>query len=667
MKRAVMKSTNTHKKIGKRTYLATIIPLVMAAQVQGYEFFMGEVEGSLDSQISMGSSWRLERQDTRLTQGITGTQILAENGNEGDLNYEKDDAFSNIFKGSHDLQVKYQNYGAFIRGKYWYDQALENDSQQDDSGYNDLAKFSGAEVLDAFVYGAFDVLGMPLDVRLGKQVVNWGESTFIHGGVNQVNPVDISSFRRPGAEIKEGLIPVNMAFASLGMTDNLSFETFYQLDFQETVTEGCGTFFSTNDFQPDGCNTITTPAGQVSRNVDGNRRPDSDGQFGVAFRYFSETLDTEFGFYAMNIHGRSPLINGQKSIFDETAFLSSNSPALTGLRNELTSGDATDSSIYAQLTAANDAYIAATEAALMNPSDAVAVATAQATATATAGARQALAEVNVGLMGILSTNNGADLGITPQSYYIDYPQDQQIAGISFATNVGSIALSGEVSHKLDVPVQINSSALMAAFLQSDATYAYVYDAMGGAANQVAANEAGRSAVFGAHGSLGIDILDTADGADAAGYRSFDVSQLQFTAVKLVDQVLGASQIAIIGEVGYSYIHDFNSDISFSGDEFLNDVVTESSWGYRTLIVAEYNDAFAGVNLSPVLAWSEDVDGVSPGPGGNFIQGQQVISLALNAAYQNIYNASISYTQYSGGTTNLLSDRDFASITLGMQF
>ncbi|MEH6344297.1 MAG: DUF1302 domain-containing protein [Bermanella sp.] len=662
-----MNSFKTHPNITKKKYLAVILPLAMAAQVQGFEFFMGEIEGSLDSQLSMGSSWRLEQQDSRLTQGISGTQTLAENENEGDLNYEKSDIFSNIVKGSHDLQVKYQNYGAFVRGKYWYDQALENNDDMDDSGYHDLAKFSGAEVLDAFVYGEFDVLDMPLDVRLGKQVVSWGESTFIHGGVNQINPVDISSFRRPGAEIKEGLIPVNMAFASIGISDNLSAETFYQLDFQETVTEGCGTFFSTNDFQPDGCNAILTPAGEISRNIDGNRRSDSDGQFGVAFRYFSETLDTEFGFYAMNIHSRSPLISGEKSTFDEYAFLTSGSPVLGAMRNELTSGSAADSSVYDQLVAANDAYIAASTAALMNPNDAIAVATADATAAATAEARQALAEVNVGLLSILSTNNGAAIGVSPQTYYIDYPEDQQIAGISFATNVGSIALSGEFSHKLDVPLQINSVTLMTASVQSDATYAYVYNAMGGAANQVAANEAARAAVFGAYGSLGIDILDIEDGTGAAGYRSFDVSQAQFTAIKLIDQILGASQIAIVGEMGYTYIHDFESDIPFSGDEFLNDVVTESSWGYRTRIIAKYNDAFAGVNLSPVLAWSEDVSGISPAPGGNFIEGQQVLSFSLNAEYQNMYTSSISYTQYSGGTTNQLSDRDFASFTLGMQF
>jgi len=42
-------------------------------------------------------------------------------------------------------------------------------------------------------------------------------------------------------------------------------------------------------------------------------------------------------------------------------------------------------------------------------------------------------------------------------------------------------------------------------------------------------------------------------------------------------------------------------------------------------------------------------------------------LALNADYQSLYNGSISYTRYSGGQYSQVSDRDFASISVGVQF
>ena len=650
------------KALGRKKYLAAAIPLIMAAQAQSFEFFMGEIEGSLDSQISMGSSWRMEGKDDALIQGQTPGQNNAVNNNDGDLNFEDGDSFSQILKGSHDLQISYQNVGAFVRGKYWYDGTLEESDTVDDENSHDLAKFSGAEVLDAFIYGEFDLLDMPVDVRLGKQVVSWGESTFLHGGINQVNPIDVSSFRRPGAELKEGLIPVNLAFASVGLTDNLSAETFYQLDYQETVTEGCGTYFSTNDFQPEGCNTINTPAGTITRNVDGNRRPDADGQFGIAFRYFSEALDTEFGFYAMNIHGRSPVVSSVKANFAEEVLYPSGAldSSIQGFANQVTSptGDATDSSGY-------DALVAA--------------------AAVDAGAAAQLAALNsqaaVSVMAALTTDASASTGlaglITPQSYYTEYPEDQQLMGISFASNVAGIALSGEITHKLDVPVQINAYRSVSAAIQSEGLYQYVFAQAGGdlaggtEQGNAFADTVARDTVLAQHTSLGLEVLDLEDGAIAPGYKSFDVTQAQMTLISTFDQVLGASSIALVAEAGYTYIHEFNSDIEFGGETDNNggydDIVTEGSWGYTSRLIGTYNDVFAGINLSPVLAWSHDVNGVSPGPGGNFIEGEKTLGFALNAEYQNMYTAAISYTQYFGGITNKLADRDYASISLGMQF
>jgi len=509
---------------------------------------------------------------------------------------------------------------------------------------------------------------MPLDVRLGKQVVSWGESTFILGGVNQINPIDVSSFRRPGAEIKEGLIPVNMAYASLGMTENLSAEAFYQLDFKETVTAGCGTFFSTNDYQPDGCNLVKTAAGNVSRDTEGNQRPDSDGQFGVAFRYFSESLDTEFGFYAMNIHGRLPLISGRKAVFNEQFLYTAGAldAGIQGQADALVAGSAT----LASFGINDHATLVANEAGLRALVDS-GTATAEQTGQS-AALTGALSDVNAGAaVSVIAnqTTNDANplLGITPMTYLVQYEEDQQLAGISFASNFGGVAVSGEVTHKLDVPFQINSTRLIGAALQADALYTYVYNAYGAAANEVAANTAGRAAVLAEHTSFGLEVLDLADGEVAGGYKNFDVTQAQVTGIQLIDQVLGASRIAIIAEAGYTYVHEFNSDIEFDGNGDYKDIVTESSWGYRARIVGQYNDVFSGVNLSPVLSWSHDVDGVAPAPGGNFIEGEKVLGFSLNAEYQNMYTAGISYTQYSGGETNVVGDRDFASISVGMQF
>jgi len=405
-------------------------------------------------------------------------------------------------------------------------------------------------------------------------VVSWGESTFIQGGINAINPVDVASFRRPGAELKEGLIPVNMAYANISLSDAVSAEAFYQLGFHETVITGCGTYFSTNDYAPQGCDGII-----VGANADGSlksisrlddEKPKSSGQYGVALRYVSEELgDTEFGLYAMNIHSRLPLIN----------------PVVT------------------------------------------------------AG----------------GANAGGSLG-----YRVVYPEDMQLAGISFATNVGTMALSGEISLKKNVALQMYDAQLITA----------------GLANAPGGQGPGTVGVMGDKGSAEIDAMAIAamnatfasgGTQDIDGFIKHDITQAQVTAVKLFDQVGAASRIILIGEAGYTYVHDFISGPGAIRYDTAVKTITESSWGYRARMVTKFTDVFDGVNLTPVVAWNHDVKGFSPNPGGSFKEGRQSMGLTLKADYLSTYNAALSYTQYMKGENNNMDDRDFASITLGMQF
>ena len=101
-----------------------------------------------------------------------------------------------------------------------------------------------AELLDAYVswdFAAGDVYGQ---VRVGDQVLSWGESTFIQNGINVINPFDVSKLRVPGAELKEGLVPVGMVSASVSPNEYLSFEGFYQYDWEKVEIDPPGSYWS---------------------------------------------------------------------------------------------------------------------------------------------------------------------------------------------------------------------------------------------------------------------------------------------------------------------------------------------------------------------------------------------------------------------------------------
>ena len=616
---------------GPKKYLAMAIPMIMSFQAQGFEFYSSGIEGSFDSELSIGSSWRMEKQnDSVSTPG---------NFEDGNANFDKGDAFSQVFKGSHALQASYKNFGGFVRGKYWYDSALSDnnvdyghtsnatiggagattpsavnmngESHLDDSEFNDAAKFSGAQLMDAYVYGEFDVLDMPLDVRLGNQVVSWGESTFILGGINSINPLDINAFNRPGAEVKDALMPVPMAYANIGLTDNLSLETFYQFEFQQTVLPGCGTYFSLNDFVPEGCNTVTLADGDASmaRHEDGIREARDEGQFGLSLRFVSEALpDTEFGLYYMNIHSRTPLVSATKTPYSQAE--------LQAIGN-----------------AAGTEFIIANAANPFSPT------------------QQELAMAEE-----VGTQTATGTALSTSYYFTSYPEDIQLVGLSFASNVAGVALSGEVNYKKDLPLQINGLQLNTAnLIGSTASLAPL-----GMSSTILDNE----------------VAAVATGGEIQGYRLFDVSQAQLSGIHFFDRFLGADRYTLVAEVGYTYIHNFDegdNTIKFGRADYYDSTetqggfVTQSAWGYRTMLSGDYTNAFMGINLTPALVWNHDVKGVAPKTASGFNDGQKSMDISLAADYLSTYKASISYTRYFGGDYSTVDDRDYASISMGMQF
>lgn len=144
-------------------------------------------------------------------------------------------------------------------------------------------------------------------MRLGNQVLSWGESTFIQNGVNIVNPVDVTMLRSPGAELRDALIPVPMASGSFDVTKEVSVGAFYQFSFRATEIDPPGTYFSTSDIVGDGGETLWLgPEGIYGAGIPRNNREARDsGQYGVALHIFAPPLnDAEFGIFYVNYHSR---------------------------------------------------------------------------------------------------------------------------------------------------------------------------------------------------------------------------------------------------------------------------------------------------------------------------------------------------------------------------
>ena len=315
--------------------------------------------GSWSSSLSLGSSWRASDRDSRLYGQANGALVGLTDGSgantidEGNLNYGKGDRYTTLLKLFSEVELKKGDFGFLLRGKAWYDEALSRGKVKfgnqnngyngyslsaspdgapgslgspqalSDDGFEKLNKFKGIYLLDAYAYDTFDVAGLPMQVRLGNQVVNWGESLFIQG-LNQINPIDVPSFRKPGAQLKEVFLPVPILHASQSLGQNGSIEGFWQMQWKNTPVEAsCGNYWSVAGgnigASPGKCNNAVT---LVNSNPYGaavnayvptreGREPKNAGEFGAAYRFSSEALDTEFGFYGMQIHSRTPIVSIQ--------------------------------------------------------------------------------------------------------------------------------------------------------------------------------------------------------------------------------------------------------------------------------------------------------------------------------------------------------------------
>ncbi len=76
----------------------------------------------------------------------------------------------------------------------------------------------------------------------------------------------------------------------------------------------------------------------------------------------------------------------------------------------------------------------------------------------------------------------------------------------------------------------------------------------------------------------------------------------------------------------------------------------------------------GAIVSPHVGWQHDVDGISPGPGGPFLEGRKAVSIGVRATIRESWEADLSWTSFFGaGRYNTINDRDFIAGTLKFTF
>jgi len=679
----------------------TLLTTSFNSQAARWEF--GDVELSFDSTFSLGTSIRTENRNwndnvskannltldltgynpalnpnpdnSQIWQGAGGYSVNVDNGN---LNYDAGNAFSTLLKGNHELDINYDGMGIFVRGMYYYDFSMM-DSDRDwtnrlNGNINNPCDDHEAKkqvctdirLLDAYVYGNFDLGDMPFSIRIGQQVISWGESTLISHGISEINPVDIARLKAPGAELKEAFIPFGAVWGSLGLTENVNIEAFYQYTWEKTILPPPGSYFSTNDFAGDGGHNNNVSlgfSGNPDMNIDylmlglnqigdmvrsstitpqqagamylayptkttlrspgktAEWEPDDGGQYGLRLSwYIPEFNETEISFYYVNYHSRRPLFSGltanftAQSIGHDIGFIAG---------NEITEAD-----LYTHLSAFSQVKLA-------------------------------------------------------------YPEDIKMYAMSFNTTIGTTAVAGEISYRQDEPLQMDDVDLLFAAMPQQLANAGIKPELNNISQVTDPNATISNGICSSTGTTPFNgTCGYGPGAIANGFILSDTIQAQVTLTHLFGPTFGASQLVGLLEIGGINIEDMPEqdvlrlngpgtarnggiavaaglEIPVQNGVETNPFPTAFAWGYKMVAKLNYTNVFAGINMSPRVVFSHDVNGITPDPLYLFVENRKSVALGLTFDYQSRWKADINYNSFFDGigTTNQIEDRDYISFSI----
>ncbi len=559
-------------------------------------------------------------------------QLVGQTGGS-DLNFEKGDPVSTVIKAMTDIDVHGKTLGFFIRIDAWKDLTLGHSDVRygnapngftpntplSDRGFAPDAKFSNIRARDVYFYKRFGGDGPThTDIRVGRQVLNWGVSQFFTGGLGSVtNPYDTAAQFRPGALPQESRVPVGMLSLSTTLNERWGFDAYVPFEFRPGNIPGCGTFFDVASVTPQGCNVVgpfgspipgsplSTPTSLTEHSLlesgyylhrNDQDKPDGRDQYGVAIRYTNPLWNTDFRAYA--------------------AKTDSTLPNIYSITIENVNG-----------------------------------------ATLPAGIAGALQR--------LSDPSGMKYGLV-------YPEGIQVYGISFEKKLSQTSkIFSEASYRKNQPIGYSPiDLLLAGLLRSPTSLLQVQkDILSVPAGEtfegfdrypvITANAGGnktfRNLLGADHVALGAELgLSHINGLPDPSVFRYGRGLAYGGAPYLVDGALTACTETMPGVNGVP-----GKTCTYDG------YITSTAWGVRGKAAMTYDNVIFGADLTLALTLAKDVRGYSYD--ATFSQGRMTSRISMRADWSKKYFFEAAFTDYSGGNYNLLADRSNLALVAGATF
>ena len=675
------------------------------------EFEGGRFDGWLlqwRNRASLGVGWRMqERQDRligkasldpdlcapdnciALTAGDTAANerfmaapgAMSSNTDDGDLNYDKGDIVTSGLKYTSKLQFGTVDYGVEVGALAYYDPVNTDFKEQHWNRIVTAGPGPGVrtksdrptetehqvgykvELREANLYWFTDSWDdQPLEFRLGRQVLTWGEAAVnVQGTLNFVNPPDANSLARPGLELQDIYFPETMLVVRGPVRGSLSFEFFYQLEWRPYGFPARGSFFSFFD----GGNEVTPNEYVVGPF---GKTPEDPQQLGIPALPIAQLVTTT-SFSLLRAENNEPKDHGQYGI------------ALYWLLDEYFDSPISLNFFHANYHSRLPSVSAYAADAGCHRREGNALGIDANTVTFALVCPLGVQQPGPDTFDALPLETG--------QYFLDYAEDIKLWGLSFDAEAFDMAIQGELVYRENQPVQVDlEDVLFTAFQPIFPRETIELGVATLADSQIAIPtylEAYRGKTPG----------ETAPNSYIPGYERLKTihGTLGFTKITGARTLFGANEAVYLLEISANYIPELPSlsEIQFEGPGThthyspgiadtgnalkINPVsngrdgyVTDFAYGYRLAAFLRYTDVYIpGLAIRPLLILAHDINGVAPGLAENFLEGRKVIVGNVQAQYHN-WRADIIYSWFTGGgDAHVLRDRDALGVSVSYEF
>lgn len=289
--------------------LATVLLGVSGAS-QGMSIDVGNPDIDLrwDNTVRYTGAWRVNP--------ISPAFYRSPGYDETEGRFKSGDMIINRVDLLSELDFIYQGkYGFRVSGAAWNEMAYGTNSVRNpaisssnyaNGAYNSYARRyivgPSGELLDAFVFGTFELGQTSLSVKLGQHNVYWGESLyFVSNSIAYAQgAVDtIKAATSPGAEAKELYLPRNQLSAQMQLTDTFSVAGQYAFAWAPYRIVPGGTYFASGDAARSDYAAPGLPNGP-------DLTPKNHGDFGVNARWSPAELGGTVGLYFRKFDEKLP-------------------------------------------------------------------------------------------------------------------------------------------------------------------------------------------------------------------------------------------------------------------------------------------------------------------------------------------------------------------------